>query len=434
MTCVDCGRSTEPGDRFCTGCGRTLVPGSAASTGLPVTASLPRTELVEQALPDGGWDLGDPVWAATGAVPTVGDEPTAVSTSTGMLPPEPLPTDPTGVEFAATGVMPVASTTAEMPNVGPNVGPVVADIRRIRITPTAALGLVGGLVLLVAMFATVVEVIADIPLTIPPDAPSGFGIGTWIADDLGSNLPIAGLVAALTMALGGVAAMFGHRWGAGLVGGGGLAGAGLAALTLGFAHVPIEAAQEFAAVPSEVAFTLTITKSLGYWLLVTAGAVGVVAFFASTNDALGERLGVLDPWIAALGALAVTVAAVGPMLPESPAVISDNWYVIDRPGEAPAMLVAMRLVQLGLLAIGGIVGFLSVRRWGLGVAAGAVLPSLWLGLTTLLGVGDSPIGPGFRNPGTTDVSLHGVTVIGLASTVAMVVLAAIAAYEQATRR
>ena len=399
MECAACGRSIAEGDRFCNGCGRPVEPDV-----------LPRTELVEHVLPDNGWELDDPVWAPTGAVAVVGAEPTPVPQTTAVLP--------------------VTPPTAELPAFE-SVAPHRAAVR---LTPTAALGIIGGLVLMVSMFATVVEVVADIPLTVPPDAPVGFRLGTWIAGDFGSNLPIAGLVAALTMTLGGVAAMFGHRWGAGLVGGGGLAASGLAALSVGFAQIPLDAAQDFAAIPSDVAFTLTITKALGYWLLVTAGAVGIVAFFASTNDAFGERLGGLNPWTAALGALAVSVAAVGPLLPKSTAVFSDNWFVIDRPGESPAMLVAMRLVQLGLLAIGGTVGFLSVRRWGLGVAAGAVLPSLWLGVSTLFVLGEAPIGPGFRNPGTADVALHGVTVIGLASTVAMFVLAIIAASEQARRR
>ncbi|MGA1053214.1 MAG: hypothetical protein ACO3WU_13030 [Ilumatobacteraceae bacterium] len=435
MTCTACGRPTEPDDRFCTGCGRPLAaPTESGRYDVSSTGELTRTALVEHTLPDAGWDLGDPVWAATGAVPIVGDDaptglvPTAAS-GVGPSPTDTSRTDAIPTDAIPTGLIPTGPVTTELRPARMRT----SGRRSLRLTPTAALGVIGGLVLLVAMFATVVEVVADIPLTVPADAPVGFRLGTWIADDFGSNLSVAGVVAAITMVLGATAASFGLRWGAGLVGGGGLAAAGVAALTIGFAHVPMEAAQDFAAIPSEVAFTLTITKALGYWLLVTAGAVGVIAFFASTNDALGDRFGGLDPWTAALGALAVSVAAVGPLLPESPAVLSDNWFVIDRPGESPAMLVAMRLVQLGLLAVGGIVGFLSVRRWGIGVAAGAALPSVWLGASTLFELGNSPVGPGFRNPGTTDATLHGVTVIGLASTVAMVVLASIAAFERATR-
>ena len=117
-------------------------------------------------------------------------------------------------------------------------------------------------------------------------------------------------------------------------------------------------------------------SALGYWLLVGAGAVGIVVFFASTNDAFGDRRDGLNPWIAALGALAVVVATAGPLLPDRTRRRSATTGTsIERPGEPPAMLVAMRLVQLGLFALGGVIGFLSVRRWGLGVAVGATLPA-----------------------------------------------------------
>ena len=39
-------------------------------------------------------------------------------------------------------------------------------------------------------------------------------------------------------------------------------------------------------------------------------------FFASINDAFGDRRPGLNPWIAALGALATVVAVLGPMIPE----------------------------------------------------------------------------------------------------------------------
>ncbi|MGA1557374.1 MAG: zinc-ribbon domain-containing protein, partial [Ilumatobacteraceae bacterium] len=73
MTCTACGRPTEPDDRFCTGCGRPLAaPTESGRYDVSSTGELTRTALVEHTLPDAGWDLGDPVWAATGAVPIVG--------------------------------------------------------------------------------------------------------------------------------------------------------------------------------------------------------------------------------------------------------------------------------------------------------------------------------------------------------------------------
>jgi hypothetical protein len=492
MQCHECGRTIQVGDRFCTGCGVSLAgvteptesvpavstistePSDHVDTGqlptpeavehvdtgqlppteaveqvdtgqLPTTEAveqvdtgqLPTTELVERVEAD-AWDDDDPVWAATGSNPTVVQASTSAPIATGELPstepitevwmerfePEPDPWSdvPTGA-VPATAQMPMATAVA-----APATG------HRFRFTAVTLLGVVGGIALLVGMFATVVEISSSDRLTIGDDTPAAFRLGTWIADDLGDNLSIAGLIAALVMVLGGVAASFGWRWGSGLAGGGGLAAAGLAALVIGLAQYPIDAAYEFADIPTDQEFVLTITKGLGYWLLVAAAAIGIVVFFAATNDAFGDRRGGLNPWIAALGALAVVVAAAGPLLPVDLAVFSDNWYLSDRPGDPPAMLLAMRLVHLGLFVIGGVVGFLSVRRWGLGVAAGATLPSIWLGVSTLFEIGSSPVGPGFRNPGASDPTLHGVTIIGLSSTLAMLILAIIAAYDQSTRR
>ena len=452
MQCHECGREIQAGDRFCTGCGISLAgvaepteaipsvsPTAPAGSGQPETDQLPATELVEQVEGD-GWGDDDPVWAPTGPVPAVGGPTVGGPTITTSELPSTEPVTEVRMEAIAPDAdhwpdVPTATGTAtvQMPTAPPEV-PAPTAHHRFRFTAVTLLGVIGGIVLLVGMFASVVEISASRPLTIGDDAPAGFGLGAWIADDLADNLSVAGLIAALVMVVGGVGSSFGWRWGSGLAGGGGLAAAGLAAVIIGLAQYPIDAAHEFAAIPTDEQFTLTITKALGYWLLVAAGAIGIVVFFASTNDAFSDHRGGLNPWIAALGALAVVVATAGPLLPVDLASVSDNWYVGDRPGDPPTMLVAMRLVQLGLFAIGGVVGFLSVRRWGLGIAAGAVLPSVWLGVSTLFEIGTSPVGPGYRNPGAADSTLHGVTIIGLSSTLAMLVLATVAAYDQSTRR
>jgi hypothetical protein len=159
----------------------------------------------------------------------------------------------------------------------------------------------------------------------------------------------------------------------------------------------------------------------------------VVVFFASINDTFGDRRRGLNPWIAALGALAGLVMAAGPLIPEHRATFSDNWYVSDAPGAMPAMLLAGRLVQLALLAVAALIGFLVVRRWGLGVAVGAGLPAIWLTVSTMLELGDNPAGPGYRNPGATSMHVHGVTIIGASALAAFALLAIVAAYDQAAR-
>ena len=57
------------------------------------------------------------------------------------------------------------------------------------------------------------------------------------------------------------------------------------------------------------------------------------------------------------------------------------------------------LVQLGALAVGGLLGFLSVRPTGLALAFGAVFPAAMLTMSTWLGLGTLSIAPGYRNPG-----------------------------------
>jgi hypothetical protein len=81
----------------------------------------------------------------------------------------------------------------------------------------------------------------------------------------------------------------------------------------------------------------------------------------------------------------------------------------------------------------GVVGYLCVRRWGLGLAIGGALPIVWLSVSTLFELTDNPIGPAYRNPGADSADLHGMTIIGVSAVVAMALLAVVAAYDQTTR-
>jgi hypothetical protein len=427
-------------------------PMPVITTETNTTADQPEqnTELTPVIDSDDEWSADVPVWAPTGSVPAQAGpdvDATPVGGFTADLPTtEPItevqvvaasvesepaidPSPPfEQAEDTAETTTPTGETT-EMPAV------MVADAPapRFRLGAVTMIAVPTGIVTLISMFANIVSIDSDQRLTPSIETPFGFRTGTWIADDLADNLSIAGLLAIMLMIAGGVAAGFRWKWGAGLAGGAGLAVAGIAGITIGLAQFPIDAAHEFIQIPSEQQFTLTITRDLGYWLLVVAAALGVVLFFAAINDAGGDRRGGLNPWIAALGALTTVVAAAGPMLPERQAIFSDNWYLIEGIGEAPAMLVVGRAVQLGLFVIAGVVGFLTVRRWGLGLAIGASLPIIWLAASTLFELTDTPVGPGFRNPGASDMHIHGVTIIGVSALAAMAILAVIAAYDQSVR-
>ena len=439
MVCHQCGKPVEVGQRFCGACGASLRGITDA------------TEIVPTSEPTGEWSNDDPVWAATGAVPTTpatdvlrtsdlpATEPVATArpaTTAWPLDDTPdLVADPVDEVWAVTGegfqAPARATSTAQMPVVP--IGPAVPRQSRMRFTSVSVFGLLMAVTALVGSFTVAVGVESDVRLT-PSDAmPPSFRTGTWYLDDFADNLSVAVLIAAVLAVVGGVAAAFRWRWGSGLAGGGGLAMAGLGVLSIGLAQFPLQAARDFAATPNSQVFTLTLTRDLGYWLLIASAALGVVVFFASLNDAFGDRRSGLNPWIAALGALGTLVAVLGPMLPEGTAIFSDNWYRVDRLGEPPTLLLIGRLVQLALLAVSGVVGYLCVRRWGLGLAIGGALPIVWLAVSTLFELTSNPIGPAYRNPGADSADLHGMTIIGVSAIIAMAILALVAAYDQTTR-
>jgi hypothetical protein len=447
MQCHACGNTVAADDRFCTACGASLEgvtnPTEQVATvdAEPAAPEPPTaTSAIDPVDPADEWGDDDPVWAATGSVDVIGR---ATHPSTDQLPmTQPItevrtqapmsaivtaePDEPWQEQVVATTTVATTPATAELP-VFPRA---IEERRRFRFTAVLGLSVLGAIVTLLGLFATIVTVTSTARLVRTPETPAAFRTGDWITTDLADNIPIAGLIAACLMVGGGVASAFGWRGGSGLSGGAGLATAGLAALTIGLAQYPIDAAYEMASIPSEQQFTLTITRDLGYWLLVGAGALGIIVFFASVNDALGDRRAGLNPWIAALGALAGLVMAGGPLIPEQLASFSDNWYVSDAPGSPPAMLLTARIVQLALLALTALIGFLAVRRWGLGIAIGGGLPAVWLTISTMLELGDDPVGPGYRNPGSTVMDVHGVTIIGASALAAFALLAVVAAYDQ----
>jgi hypothetical protein len=470
MECPSCGRRVESGDRFCNGCGTSLhgvtdttqivavvdpepepavdadaADADATDENATDDVDLAKTELL--AIDDDEEWSDEPAWAPTGSLPTTAPDETA--TVTGDLPAtEPI----TEVWMGQVAVEPAATTPYDFTEREPVevTGEVEAQpgaTATMPVVPTSAappqprfgfnlillISIATGIVSLVALFGNIVTITSDTRLLLTDDTPPDFRTGTWILDDLADNMSIAGLIAIVAMVAGGVASGFRWRWGSGLAGGAGLAMAGLAAVAVGLAQFPIDSARAFARVPADDPFVLTITRDLGFWLLIAAGALGVVLFFASVNDAFGDRRAGLNPWIAALGALAIVVAAAGPLLPENQAIFSDNWYLIEGVGEPSALLLVGRLVQLGLFLVGGVVGFLSVGRWGLGLAIGVALPGIWLVVSTLLDVTDRPVGLGFSNPGAVDMHVHGVTIIGTSAVLAMIILALVGAYDQGVR-
>ena len=249
-------------------------------------------------------------------------------------------------------------------------------------------------------------------------------------DVIGSNLVVAGLIGTALMLIGGLLQCFHLRWGAGLAGGAGLAVVGWAGLVLGLAEVPIDSAERITRDPSTPGpFTLTVTRDLGYWLIVALAALGLIVFLLSlTSAGTGGRRG-LDPWTAALGAVAALVIAAGPLI----TVGGANFDVNFGTAELPAAFFAGRLVQLGLIALTGVLGFLLVRPYGLGLAAGGVSIAIWLWVSSLVPIGDKPLGIAAGNLGSVATKPHAVTTVGVALTILMLVASAMIAGFQRPR-
>ena len=304
---------------------------------------------------------------------------------------------------AATQVIPVNDEPPTPSSGSPTIAAAVAIEEspasvNVQLTVTSFIGIVAAVVTLIALTADLLTITTSAGAEFADVADAvGFRTGTWHIENLGSNLIAIGLLAAVGLAVGSVATIIGRRWGPGLVGGSGLSILGTAAITIGLIEFPVRAAQSFAASASGE-FTIDITRDLGYWALFAAAGVGLIAFFASMNDLLADRQASLNPYVHALGALAVVITAVAPLVPITNSSWSANWLLNSLEGW-PNELMIGRLVQLGALAVGGLLGFLSVRTTGLALAFGAVFPSVIATMSTWLGLGTLSIAPGYRNPG-----------------------------------
>lgn len=454
MYCNRCGRQAEPGRATCTGCGAELA--------LPEPTQ--PVETIDPGEPTERLDVVDPAPAEPTATsePAVGaadapDDPAAVDgPATRPLPPAPLPPPPVSTPPPPPPPPPViparpttpprlydlaedepdllrdapsVTVTEQMPvaSVHPALDDRADDDRLLggfRLGPVTLLGVLTGMTALFGLFPRVIEIRTD------ARSPS-FVTGDWFIADLAGNLSAAMVVALVALLVGVVGAGFGQRWASGLAGGAGLAIAGWATVVVGLAERPLGAAIDAVSRPTTEAFTVTLTRDVAYWVLLVAGALGVVTFIVSLVQAGRDRPQGLNPWIAALGAVAAVIAAAGPLIPEGTAAVADNWS----PGSGqPVWFVVGRLVQLGLLAYTGVVGFLLVRSYGLGLVIGGLTVPVWLALSTLFELGESPIGPGVTNPGDTGgVDLHAVTIVGTTALVGLTVVAVIAAVEQAAR-
>jgi hypothetical protein len=267
--------------------------------------------------------------------------------------------------------------------------------RRFRLRPLFVLTLLAAAATAVVLLSNVISIETERAL---PE----FEIGDWRINDFGTNNSVAAGLAAAAMVVGGLAWCLGARWGAGLAGGAGAGLAGWAALLIGLAEFPISQATLFPGT--------TYTRDVGYVALAVAGGLGVLVLLASLRRSGRDGHSGLDPWIAALAAASFLVAAGGPLIPQGSADFSANYT--STTVDLPTAYFVGRFVQLGLLALCGVAGFLLVRRWGLGLAVGGAVAAGWMLVTAATDQTDSPIGPAFANPGAPNLDPHAVTIVG----------------------
>jgi len=403
MHCHSCGAEVREGQRFCMECG-TSLRGVADITGeVPVVrdggaGGEPTREIATSPPPP-------PPPRRTEVTAPIPATSAATGTTTATMR---MPTDTGGLRVVEATSAPV-DLTAPIPSVGPPTGPVpvgrppVADrapeptATGFRLRPLLVITLLAAGAAAVAVFTTIVEI------TPPPDG----AVPRYTVNGLGTNNAVAALIAAGAAIIGALVWCAGRRWGAGLAGGAGASLAGWAALLIGLTEWRIHAAPG-----------ADVTRNIGFYALWVTGALGVVLLIASLARAGRDGRGGLDPWIAALAAVSFVIAAGGPLIPQGTADWSGNWSTDSLGGvDLPQAFFIGRAVQLGLLVVCGVVGCLLVRRWGLGLALGGALSAGWLLVTDATSRTPSPIGPGYANPGAgTNLSPHGVTVVGFALT------------------
>lgn len=268
------------------------------------------------------------------------------------------------------------------------------------------------LMLLPALLTVVAMVLAITQTLIDVTAGSATVAGTWKINDFGTNLTIGVLICAGAALLGALLACFGQRWAAGLAGGAGLSLAGIVVIPLALIDV----------LSDTVEGSGTLERSLGYWALVATGGLGVLTFLLSLTRSGDDGRAGLDPWVAALGALATVAAVAGPFIPMNGARLDENWDTL------PTLFLVARFAHLGLLLLTGVIGFLLVRRYGLGLAIGGALGVGWLLVSSQFDLTDrpplgsggiaqaspAPLPPGIFNPGDLEGRPHIVTIAGMA--------------------
>lgn len=384
MFCPSCGTGVQSSQKFCTECGGSLV--GAAS---PVSADSSPTPSAGTPLPPP--NLAPPQSAAPATPPTTYPPDQYAPTAALNVVEQ---TSPTGYEANPWD----GGTTGQWPAQGGDTGEVPLT-QPFRVTPLVVVATLAGVLGVAASFVTVAsfEVAGDL-----------VDKQEFKLNDFSSNLTIGVIVAAVLLIGGAALGATGRRVGAGLAGGAGLALAGAFGWVIGQVTLLFDS-QELVLLGGGGSFTLTTTQEIGFWFGAVAAGLGVVAFALSLASGGADGQPVINPAIGVAGALGTLAVVIGPLIPMNGAAFGDNFSNDFIP---PASLY-LRLAVLVLIGLGGLIGFLANRRWGYGMALGAISVGAIQWVTAIGELGDYPLGIAGGNVGATDSTPHLVTTIGV---------------------
>ena len=284
--------------------------------------------------------------------------------------------------------------------------PMVGAVQPFRITPLVAIASTAAVLAVASAFVNV-AVIEVSDLSGLPATEQLFKL-----NDFATNLMVGAILAAILLVAGASLGATGRRVGTGLAGGAGLALAGMMGWMLGAVTQRFDS-EEFGLLRSGGSFTLTTTRDIGFWLAAIAAVLGGAAFVLSFEGVGHDGHPPIHPAIGALGLLGTAMAVIGPLIPMNAAPFGDQFSNDFTP---PATLLLRQLVLI-LIAVGGIVGFTRNRRWGLGMALGAISVAAWQLITAVTESGDIPLSYAGGNLGATDFKPHTVSLIGVTAMV-----------------
>ena len=389
MFCPSCGTGVQSSQKFCTECGGSLVGANA-----PLPTDMAPTPASGLLLPPP--NLAPPQPAAPATPPTTypPDQyaPTAALTVVEQTSPTGYESNPweggTTGEYPAQAVQTRGGDTGEVPLTHP-----------FRITPLVAVSTVAGVLGVAASFVTVAsfQVAGDFS-----------NKQEYKLNDFSSNLTVGVIVAAVLLIGGAVLGATGRRVGSGLAAGAGLALAGAFGWVIGQVTALFDI-QEVILLGGGGTFTLTTTQAIGFWLGAGAAGLGVLAFVVSLSSGGADGQRAINPAIGVFGALGTLAVVVGPLIPMNGGAFGDNFSN----DFIPPVSVYLRLAVLVLIGIGGLVGFLANRRWGYGLALGAISVGAIQWVTAIGESGDQPLGIAGGNVGATDYAPHLATTIGV---------------------